>query len=170
MAFYDEDGNEVDPFDPEFQQQQEDQRNPLRQQVRRMEKQIKDLRKEAEAGQQAVKQLEFVKAGVDLTNPMAAYFARGYDGDVTAEAIKAAAEPLGLLGAKEPERQEPAQQDRPGLERMNQALQDGTQPAQRDYDAEMRAAKTPEEMDRIYLEKAQSGGNLPAGVPAIVND
>jgi len=25
-------------------------------------------------------------------------------------------------------------------------------------------------MDRIYLEKAQSGGNLPAGVPAIVND
>lgn len=54
-------------------------------------------RAEAEA---ARRELAFVKAGIDPDDPQQGYFVRGYQGDVTADAIRAAAETAGFLGGQ----------------------------------------------------------------------
>lgn len=44
----------------------------------------------------------FMKAGIDLTDARAAYFVKGYDGDLDPAAIRAEAESAGFLAAPEP--------------------------------------------------------------------
>lgn len=75
-------------------------RNPLRAQMRKQEKELKELREQLAAGQQASRELAFVKAGVDTTKPGAKYFVKGYEGELTVDAIKAAAVEEGFLQAE----------------------------------------------------------------------
>lgn len=178
MAFWDDDGNEVDPYDPEFQQQQQqDNRNPLRAQLKRLEKKLADLTPELEKGNAAVRQLEFVKAGIDTSNPMATYFMAGYQGEMTADAIKAEAAKLNLIGpAQAPAPEGATDAEKQSHQRMQQAVQEGTVPAERDFDAEMRATSTlPRKegiaaLERLVTEKAAQDTSRPPGVPAIVRD
>jgi hypothetical protein len=60
----------------------------------------KTLRASSRKGQKATRELAFVKAGVNPADKKAAYFIKGYDGDLTPDAIKAAAEDAGFLEAK----------------------------------------------------------------------
>lgn len=69
----------------------EPKQNPLRAQLKRYEKENADLRKQVQQSVEAQKKLAFVEAGVPLDSPMAKYFIKGYDGDLTPEAIKEAA-------------------------------------------------------------------------------
>jgi hypothetical protein len=45
------------------------------------------------------RELAFLKAGVDTSTPTGALLLRAYDGELTADAVKAAAEPLGLIAS-----------------------------------------------------------------------
>lgn len=167
-AQYD-DYEDYDSDDDEREQRGRENGNPLRKELRRLEKQVKELRQQAEDGQKATRQLEFVKAGVDLNNPMASYFVNGYQGDLTPEAIKAEAAKLGLVASTEqPQEQGIPAEEQAAHQRIADATAGANAPGQRDFDAEMRAAKTVDEHDRIYQEKHATLG-LP-GVPAIVND
>ncbi|TXH55385.1 MAG: hypothetical protein E6Q97_08925 [Desulfurellales bacterium] len=47
------------------------------------------LRTAAEEGRKAKRELAFAKAGVDVDSPLGGLFMKGYDGEVTADAIKA---------------------------------------------------------------------------------
>lgn len=195
--YYDEYGQPVDPFadaDDSYDdvQPEPQERNPLRAQIRKLEKQNRDLRKQAEAGEQATRKLAFVEAGVDLSNPWANYFVQGYSGEVTPDAVKAAAEPLGLLRADTAAQPQQVQQQMPqqpltpqqqmlqandqfqqaqnAYRAINQAT-DQQMPGTRDFDAEMRAAASTgnrQEVHRILQEKAAANGQ--PGVPAIVHD
>lgn len=69
----------------------EPKQNPLRAQLKRYEKENADLRKQVQQSVEAQKKLAFVEAGVPLDSPMAKYFIKGYDGDLTPEAIREAA-------------------------------------------------------------------------------
>jgi hypothetical protein len=54
-----------------------------------------------------------VEAGVDLSSPVAEYFIKGYDGEISAEAIKSAASKLNLTpqqSAPAPQQVAPAEQ------------------------------------------------------------
>lgn len=60
--------------------------------------------REAEARAAAAeRELAFAKAGLPLSDPKMGYFVKGYDGDLTPEAIKAAAEAAGFLAPPAPE-------------------------------------------------------------------
>jgi hypothetical protein len=48
------------------------------------------------------KELAFTKAGIPLDDPKTSYFVKGYEGDLTAEAIKAEAIKAGFLAAEDP--------------------------------------------------------------------
>lgn len=68
-----------------------------------------ELRKAADRGRQAVAEAEalkrenaFLRAGIDIEAPEAKYFYKGYEGELTADAIKAEAETLGLFKTREP--------------------------------------------------------------------
>ena len=66
---------------------------------------IRKLEKAASEGQKAQaelaalkREMTFREAGIDPSNPAHRYFVKGYDGETTLEAIKAAATEAGFLG------------------------------------------------------------------------
>lgn len=101
---YDEDGNELDqetglPIDPEPAPQR---RNPVRDQLKRTEKERDQLRTEAEEGRTARRELAFVRAGLDPGDPRHAMFMKAYDGELDTEQIRSQAVEVGFLDAPGP--------------------------------------------------------------------
>jgi hypothetical protein len=86
-------------YDDEFYEDddQPQESNPVRARMKQLEKEAKDLRKQVAEAQAAQKELAFAKAGIDLNSPMAKYFVKGYDGELTPEAIRMAAEEAQLV-------------------------------------------------------------------------
>ena len=79
--------------DFEFEDEAQDQatRNPVRARMRELEDRNKALEAQAKEAEAAKRELAFVKAGVDPESAAAKYFVKGYDGELSAEAIRAAA-------------------------------------------------------------------------------
>ena len=63
-------------------------RNPVRAQLRNLEAKNKELEAKLLQATEAQNKLAFVEAGVDLNAPISRYFIKGYDGEMTAEAIR----------------------------------------------------------------------------------
>jgi len=76
---------------------------------------LRDLRKQAKDGKQAKREAELakqeadaarrelalLKSGIDINSPTGKLFAKSYEGELTAEAIKAEAEQYGLIATSE---------------------------------------------------------------------
>ncbi len=86
--------NFADEFYEDDDQQES---NPVRARMKQLEKETRELRKQVAEAESARKELAFVKAGIDLTSPMSKYFVKGYDGELTPEAIRLAAEEAQLI-------------------------------------------------------------------------
>lgn len=71
---------------------------------------LREKVKELEPAQARVSELErelaFTKAGIDLDSKAGQYFARGYDGDMTADSIRAELTELGMGSAPAPKGEE----------------------------------------------------------------
>ena len=74
-----------------------------------VEESASDLRKAARRGSKALRELEqmkkelaFYKAGISMDDPKMKYFVRGYDGEMTPEAIRIAALESGFIASQEP--------------------------------------------------------------------
>lgn len=91
--------------DFEFEDEAQDQatRNPVRARMRELEDRNKALEAQAKETEGARRELAFVKAGVDPDSAAAKYFVKGYDGELTAEAIRAAAEEASLIPSQKKE-------------------------------------------------------------------
>ena len=84
--------------DDEFDEQDDDQErsNSEWAALRQAKKAAKQAEQKAQAAQ---RELAFVKAGIDPDDPRMSYFARGYEGELSAQAIKEAAVQAGFLAA-----------------------------------------------------------------------
>ena len=91
---------EQDFYEEENVQDQQQQRDPVRSHLKKLEAENKELRQLKVEAEDAKKKLAFVEAGIDLASPMAKYFVKAYDGDMTAEAIQAAAQEAKLTQPK----------------------------------------------------------------------
>ena len=91
--------------DFEFEDEAQDQaaRNPVRARMRELEDRNKALEAQAKEAEAAKRELAFVKAGVDPDAAGAKWFVKGYDGEFTAEAIRAAAEEANLIPSQKKE-------------------------------------------------------------------
>lgn len=95
----------TDPLDTEGTEQDpmEDEKNPLRTVVRDLEKKLKNAEKERELAASKLTGYErdeiFGKVGLDNTGP-AKFFRSQYQGDLTEEAVKAAALEHGFITEK----------------------------------------------------------------------
>lgn len=87
---------EFDDFEESNDEVQET-RNPLRSRIKELESEIKSMRQQALEAEQAKRELAFVKAGIDPADSAAKYFVKGYDGELTVDAIKQAAVEARLL-------------------------------------------------------------------------
>lgn len=127
---------------------------------------IRQLEKAAKAGAEAQvelaavrRELAFRDAGIDPTVPQAKYFMKGYDGEVTVEAIRAEAATIGLIGQQSTAPPPNPQQIPPAellLLSQSNATTAGFQSAppsatsEAAYFAAMQAAKNPDEvMDAV---------------------
>jgi len=71
--------------------------NPVRQRMKQLEKELREAKKQLADTADVQKKLAFVEAGIPLDSPMAKYFIKGYDGELSAEAIRQAAEEAQLI-------------------------------------------------------------------------
>ena len=82
-----------------FEDETDDQvaKNPVRAHMRKLEDEVKALRQAAAEAEAAKRELAFDKAGVPMDHPASKYVIKGYDGDFTPEAIRAALEEANLI-------------------------------------------------------------------------
>jgi hypothetical protein len=79
--------------------------------VRMTRENIDRLEGRAKLADQLAREIAFLKAGVKPDDPKLSYFVKGYDGDLTPDAIRAEAVNAGFLPAPEPSPEEKAAQE-----------------------------------------------------------
>lgn len=89
--------NFEDDFNEDDYDQPTSETNPVRARMKQLEKEAKELRKQVAEFSASQRELAFVKAGIDPASPQAKYFVKGYDGDLTPDAIRQAAEEAQLI-------------------------------------------------------------------------
>jgi hypothetical protein len=100
----DTDFDDIDDLD----QEEVEARNPAREQQRKTEKELKaakqalkEASEKSSEGEQAKRELAFIKAGIDTNNPTAKLLLKTYDGELSMEAIKASGEEYGLIATSQ---------------------------------------------------------------------
>lgn len=126
-------------------------RDPVRAQLRKVEQQLKAAEAKAKELETAARELAFVKAGVDVNAPIAKYFVKGYDGELSADAIRVAAQEANLIQASNS--QKSMQEEQQAWARVNSASQAGEkfEPVT-DWAAKMSSAKSPQELDQLMAQ------------------
>lgn len=122
---------------------------------------LKNLRRIASEHEEAKQKIEsyerertFAQAGLDLTDPKMGYFVKGYDGELTPEAIKAKAEADGFFTQPAPPQpQGPSQQELQTHHRMANAAAGAPGAPPFDMDTALREAKTPDEIMQIMTQQ-----------------
>lgn len=95
--------SEFDEFDTDDDQQEiETRRDPVRARLKQVEKELKQKDILLQQYAESQKKLMFIEAGVPMDSPMASYFVKGYDGDLTPEAIRQAAIEAQLVAPQPP--------------------------------------------------------------------
>mgnify|MGYP003115323984 CR=1 FL=1 len=114
----------------------------------------RELEDRAKAGDEAVAQLaqlqrelSFRDAGVDPNSKQGQYFMRGYDGEMTADAIRAEAAELGLTG--QPVQTQEPQIDYGAEQRIAMAADDAGPVTNPELDTLIRQTKNPAELREL---------------------
>ena len=114
----------------------------------------RELEDRASAGDEAVAQLaqlrrelSFRDAGVDPNTKQGQYFMRGYDGEMTADAIRAEAAELGLTG--QPVQTQEPQIDYGAEQRIAMAADDAGPVTNPELDTLIRQTKNPDELREL---------------------
>lgn len=84
-------------FEDDYQAEDSESRNPLRARMKELEAEVKALRAERQQFESERRELTFVKAGIDPADTKVKYFVKGYDGELSPEAIRSAAIEAGFL-------------------------------------------------------------------------
>lgn len=115
----------------------------------------RELEDRAKAGDEAVAQLaqlqrelSFRDAGVDPSSKQGQYFIRGYDGEMTVDAIRAEAAELGLTGGQPVQAQQP-QIDYGAEQRIAMAADDAGPVTNPELDTLIRQTKNPDELREL---------------------
>jgi hypothetical protein len=89
--------NISDDYDDEASDQAKD---PVRSRMKKLERDIQERDKQLAEATAAQRELAFLKAGVPADDPMTKYFVKGYDGEISPDAIRTAAQEAGLIAAQ----------------------------------------------------------------------
>lgn len=90
--------SEFDDYTEDYDDQPETStQNPVRARMKQLEKQLKDAERRLAESADLQKKVAFMEAGIPFDSPMAKYFVKGYDGELTVEAIRLAAEEAQLI-------------------------------------------------------------------------
>jgi hypothetical protein len=134
-------------------------KNPVRSHLRKLEEEVKALRQAAAEAEAAKKELAFVKAGVPMDHPASKYFIKGYDGDFTPEAIRAALEEANLIQSQQKQPEVQAEQNAWNrLQKAQRAGQTSEPPV--DWAARINNARSQDEVMTLLAQARQEAENL----------
>jgi hypothetical protein len=133
-------------MDSELDYDEETGRNPLRDRMKQLESENAELKARADEASAAARELAFVKAGVDPTLPIAKYFMKGYDGELTAEAIREAAIEAQIVRDTQKEQ---VAQEAGAWNRSNQAAAGASDEPEMDWVTRINQAKSSQEVEAL---------------------
>jgi hypothetical protein len=139
----------------EFEEEQEQQgKDPVRAHMRKLEAENKALREQAALAATAQRELTFVKAGINPDDPRAKYFVKGYDGELSVDAIRSAAAEAAILSpVVQPSHAEPLQDEKSAWNRMGQLARSAeVSDAPVDWEKRIRSAKSPDEVMQLIAQ------------------
>ena len=129
-------------------------RNPLRDRMKQLEAENAELKARADEASAAARELAFVKAGVDPNLPISKYFMKGYEGELTEDAIREAAIEAQIVKDAQAEQVKSEAQT---WDRSTQIAADSSSEAPMDFSTRISQAKTPDEVMQLLSEaKAQA--------------
>ena len=137
----------------EFEDDSQDQvtKDPVRAQLRKVEQQLKASEAKAKEFDGAARELSFVKAGVNTSDPGAKYFVKGYDGELSPEAIRVAAQEANLIPASNGETVQASEQQ--AWSRVSEASRVGEKfEPTIDWTAKMASAKNENELNQLMAQ------------------
>lgn len=143
----------------EFEDEQVDQqsKDPVRAHLRKLEAENKRKDELLAEAQKATRELMFLKAGVNPDDPKTKYFVKGYDGELTVDAIRQAAEEASYI----PSQRKEIEQDAQAFGRMARAATFGeTSEPVVDYADKIRGAKSPDEVMQLLAQARQEAETL----------
>ncbi len=144
----------------EFEDDVKDQveRNPVRAQLRNLEVKNKELEAKLLEATEAQRKLAFVEAGVDINAPSSRYFVKGYDGEMTAEAIRQAAQEVNLIAGMQPKAEVQAEQK--VWDRVSRAKSFGeASEPEVDWETKIRNTKNQDEVMQLLAQVNQQQNN-----------
>ena len=149
--------NFEDDFNEDDYDQPASETNPVRARMNQLEKEAKELRKQVAEFAVTQRELAFAKAGIDPASPQAKYFVKGYDGDLTPDAIRQAAEEAQLI-TPQPVQADP---DKAAWQQTNR-IAAGAETASEgpSWVKRIRDASSAEEISNIFAEAQAQGINL----------
>lgn len=124
-------------------------RNPLRDRMKQLEAENAELKARADEASAAARELAFVKAGVDPSLPITKYFMKGYDGELTAEAIREAAVEAQLIRDAQAEQ---VQAEAQTWNRSTQMAADSSNEPPVDWGQRISNAKNAQEVEALLAE------------------
>lgn len=134
-------------------------KDPVRARMRLLEKETAELKKQVAEAEAVKREMAFLKAGVPMDNPVAKYFVKGYDGEITPEAIRQAAEEANLIAKAAENAQAKSEADAWG--RISRAQRAGeTSDPVVDWNAKINAAKNEQEVMQILAQARQEAQNI----------
>ena len=148
--------SDVNEFDDETMDQGQD---PVRAHMRKLEKELKAERAARAEAEAAKRELAFVKAGVPLDNPVAKYFIKGYDGEITPEAIRAAAEEANLVQPSKQAEENKAEQEIWGRISKAQRAGEQSEPAE-DWMTKINNTRNADEVMTLLAQMRQQADNI----------
>jgi hypothetical protein len=131
--------------------------NPVRARMKQLEKDLREAQKQLASSAEASKKLAFVEAGIPLDSPMSKYFIKGYDGELTPEAIREAAQEAQLIAPV----QQVADTDKQAWRETNKiAAGSEVSPAPPGWIQRIEAANSEQEIMSIFAEAQAQGIDL----------
>jgi len=134
-------------------------KDPVRARMKQLEKELQQS-KQALAEAEAIKRENaFMKAGIPMDDPMAKYFVKGYDGEISAEAIRAAAQEANLIQKAAEDAKAKSEVD--AWNRISRAQRAGeTSEPVADWNAKLNQARSEQEVLQILAQARQEAQNL----------
>ena len=145
----------------EFEDDVKDQveRNPVRAQLRNLEAKNKELEIKLLEATGAQRKLAFVEAGVDINAPSSRYFVKGYDGDMTADAIRQAAQEVNLIGDTQQKPELQAEQQSWNRVSKAKSFGESSEPNV-DWNTKIRNAASQDEVMQLLAQASQASQNI----------
>lgn len=134
-------------------------KDPVRSRMKQLEKELQESKQALAEAEALKREVAFMKAGVPMDNPMAKYFVKGYDGEISAEAIRLAAEEANLIQKAAEDAQVKAEAD--AWNRVTRAQRaGGTSEPVADWASKINQARSEQEVMQILAQARQEAENL----------